>query len=193
MTRRAEAASAFRAHRTPSETARPWVPRPIVSARRHARGRGDGLPRPRPGRRMPPMTAVPGRLRLTVLGCSTALPAPRRCRGGIPRRVGRHCHPPRCRAGRRQPARSSRRSRGSWRGSSSGTCTPTISSTSPGSATCSRGPVVGPRGCPSICRPVERSRLDDARLGDLRTSRASSTTPTPSTSTTRTRPSPSAR
>ena len=57
---------------------------------------------------IPAMTAVPGRLRLTVLGCSTALPAPDAAAAGIPRRVRRHCHPPRRRAGCRQPARSSR-------------------------------------------------------------------------------------
>ena len=54
------------------------------------------------------MTAVPGRLRLTVLGCSTALPHPDAAGGGIPRRVRRDGHPPRCRSGCRQPPRSRR-------------------------------------------------------------------------------------
>ena len=145
----------------PRTAARPWVRDAAVGATTAsavaATARRDRVS----GRSMPPMTAVPGRLRLTVLGCSTALPAPGRCRVGIPRRVRRHCHPPRCRPGRRRPPRARRGpARAGGRRHRPHARRP-FPRPRRRSATCSRGPVAGPSRLPVHLPPGGRSRLDE--------------------------------
>ena len=107
------------------------------------------------------MTAVPGRLRLTVLGCSTALPHPDAPAAGFLVESGETAILLDVGHGVVRIGSVASRTRGSWRASSSGTCTPTISSTSPGSGTCSRGPVRGSSRLPVHLPPGGRGRLDD--------------------------------
>ena len=102
----------------------------------------------------------PGRLRLTVLGCSTAVPHPASPAAGflvewdetaVLLDVGQ---------GVVQPARARRRPARAGRRSSSATCTPTTTSTWPACATSSRGASAAPRRLPVHLPPGGGDRLD---------------------------------
>ena len=161
----------------------PTVPRRRLSVRRHARVVAAHR-RPAPAATIHAMTVdLPGRLRLTVLGCSTAVPHPMRPPRATSSNGTDDRDPPRRRPGRRPPARSACSIRASSRRSSSATCTPTTTSTSPACATSTRGPSAAPapagppaarRARPARCPGVaisERPTFFDDAFDDRRVRR----------------------